>query len=141
MSSDASRFNQAVYNIIYLVVGSVQTLIATVILFPAIGSSYLAGLAVALLFCLANGICDSHRVNFRIINYRLLIFVVGWMIFAFGHLRTEIAGRTDERIRKVNEILSGMRVIKMFAWEKSFVNVVEHYRRFIQSNRNFPFVI
>jgi len=54
---------------------------------------------------------------------------IGWMGKMFSRLRMSTALRTDERIRTMNEILSGMRVIKMYTWENSFAKLVDYCRR------------
>ena len=43
-----------------------------------------------------------------------------WLGNQFGRLRVKTARKTDFRIRLMNEIVNGMKVIKMFTWEKPF---------------------
>lgn len=44
-------------------------------------------------------------------------------------LRAETAVLTDDRIRTMNEVISGIRVIKMYGWEKPFAALVDEVRR------------
>lgn len=44
-------------------------------------------------------------------------------------LRLRIAGRTDIRVGIMNEIIQGIQVIKMYAWENPFRKVVSEARR------------
>lgn len=38
---------------------------------------------------------------------------------------------TDDRMKIMNEILAGIQVIKMYAWEKSFAKLVDQIRKWV----------
>ena len=108
MSNDVNRFDMSTMNLHYLWIGPLQTLIAAVIFCYFIGPSCFVGLSILLLFIPLQGLLSR----------------------VFSKLRLETATRTDERIRTMNEVLSGMRVIKMYTWEKPFAKLVELCRRY-----------
>lgn len=109
LSNDVNRFDFGLVFIPYLVVAPLQAIIIIVLL-----SRYYLGLAPTL-------------AGFSVfILYLPFQAVMGkW----FGTIREETAIRTDERIRLMNEIIPAMRVIKMYAWEKSFAKLVDAARR------------
>ena len=43
--------------------------------------------------------------------------------------RLKAARETDKRIKVMNEVISGIRAIKMYAWEKAFKRMVDRIRR------------
>jgi len=47
----------------------------------------------------------------------------------FSELRLKTAKRTDERIQIMNEVLTGIRVIKMYSWGKPFDKLIYFCRR------------
>ena len=47
--------------------------------------------------------------------------------------RLKSAKVTDKRIRVMNEIISGMRLIKMYAWEWAFHEYVKKIRKLVVS--------
>ncbi|CAG9819495.1 unnamed protein product [Phaedon cochleariae] len=52
----------------------------------------------------------------------------GYLSKVQGVLRYKIAQRTDFRVKLMSEIVSGIQVIKMYAWEKPFEKMVENSR-------------
>lgn len=44
-------------------------------------------------------------------------------------LRLKAADLTDKRIDKINEILNAIKLIKMFCWEKSYIEAVNTIRK------------
>lgn len=55
--------------------------------------------------------------------------IQGFLAGIQGKLRFKTAQRTDYRVKLMNEITSGIQVIKMYAWEKPFQKVVEQARK------------
>ncbi|KAL5005221.1 hypothetical protein ScPMuIL_018677 [Solemya velum] len=106
MSNDVNRFDQAGIFIHFLWVGPLQAIAVIWILWAELGPSTLGGFAVLL----------------------LLIPIQAWMGKLFSKLRRKTAIHTDERVKLMNEIISGMRVIKMYCWEKPFGDLVEKVR-------------
>ncbi|ERL93625.1 hypothetical protein D910_10913 [Dendroctonus ponderosae] len=53
----------------------------------------------------------------------------GYLSRLQGKFRGKIATLTDQRVKLMNEITSGIQVIKMYAWEKPFEKIVEFSRR------------
>uniref|UniRef100_A0A8W8LGH1 Multidrug resistance-associated protein 4 n=1 Tax=Magallana gigas TaxID=29159 RepID=A0A8W8LGH1_MAGGI len=52
-------------------------------------------------------------------------FMLGWI---YGKLRIKIGAAGDKRIHLMNQIIAGMRVIKMYCWEKPFSETVFNIR-------------
>ncbi|KAL1514285.1 hypothetical protein ABEB36_003566 [Hypothenemus hampei] len=57
------------------------------------------------------------------------IFGQGYLSKLQGKYRAKIARLTDNRVKLMNEITSGIQVIKMYSWEKPFEHIVELARR------------
>ena len=91
----------------YLYHGPIQAIIILAILWNYFGYACLAGFGVLILF-----------IPFQ-----------GMMGRLFGRVRRNTAGLTDERIRVMSEIISGMRVIKMYSWEEAFSDLINNIRK------------
>ncbi|XP_060072940.1 ATP-binding cassette sub-family C member 4-like isoform X1 [Ylistrum balloti] len=107
MSNDVNRFDTAAIFLHYLWVGPCQAIPVLIILWQELGPSTLAGFVVLL----------------------LLVPVQSWMGKLFSKLRHKTAIHTDERVKVMNEIITGMRVIKMYCWEKPFGELVSKLRK------------
>ena len=55
--------------------------------------------------------------------------ISAWVGKQFGRLRVQTASKTDKRIRLMNEIVNGIKVIKMYCWEKPFSLLVDEARK------------
>ncbi|XP_042110943.1 ATP-binding cassette sub-family C member 4-like isoform X2 [Ovis aries] len=107
LSNDVNRFDQVTMFLHYLWVGPLQAIAVTALLWMETGISCLAGMAV-LIFLLLLQSCFGM-----------------W----FASLRSKTAALTDDRIRTMNEFISGIRTVKMYAWEKSLIDLIISLRR------------
>ncbi|NXI28798.1 MRP4 protein, partial [Sterrhoptilus dennistouni] len=107
LSNDVNKFDQVTIFLHFLWAGPLQAIAVTVLLWKKIGPSCLAGMAV-LIILLPVQTCIGRL---------------------FSSLRSKTAALTDVRIRTMNEVISGMKIIKMYAWEKSFAELVNGLRR------------
>ncbi|KAM9709908.1 ATP-binding cassette sub-family C member 4-like [Menidia menidia] len=107
LSNDVNKFDEVTLYLHFLWLGPLQAVSVLFLLLYAIGPSCLAGMGV--LFILLPIQTTFGRF--------------------FSHLRAETAVLTDERIRTMSEVISGIRVIKMYGWEKPFGALVDEIRR------------
>lgn len=54
--------------------------------------------------------------------------LLGYFGKLFGQYRMKIAKKTDNRVKLIHEIVSGIQVIKMYAWEKPYEKIVKESR-------------
>lgn len=54
-----------------------------------------------------------------------------WMGKRISDIRQKAAIKTDARLRLMNEIISGIQLIKMYTWEKPFACLVECARKYL----------
>ena len=62
-------------------------------------------------------------------SYMIAFFWEGETKHALLFCRFKSAKKTDQRVRIMNEVITGIRVIKMYAWEYAFKRVVKALRK------------
>ncbi|XP_070656005.1 ATP-binding cassette sub-family C member 4-like isoform X3 [Bos indicus] len=107
LSNDVNKFDQVTMFLHCLWVGPLQAVAVTALLWMEIGMSCLAGMAVLIMLLLLQS-C-----------FRKL----------FSSLRNNTAALTDDRIRTMSEVITGIETIKTNAWEKSFIDLITRLRR------------
>ena len=87
-----------------------------------------------------NGVCHSASPSANIPCPCLWETKVGWVLLPQNCttvsppslpplIRFKSAQVTDKRVRVMNEVITGIRVIKMYAWEYAFRRVVTKLRK------------
>ncbi|KAH8258985.1 hypothetical protein KR038_000986, partial [Drosophila bunnanda] len=107
ISNDVSRLDSNIFHAHFLWIGPLQTVLVTYLMYLQIGISAAIGVAFMLLFIPLQMYLGKKTSEVR--------------------LRTAL--RTDKRMRMMNEIISGIQVIKMYAWERPFEKLVAHARQ------------
>ncbi|BES88766.1 Multidrug resistance-associated protein [Nesidiocoris tenuis] len=107
VSNDVSRFEIVAISCCFLWSGPLQTVIAAYFLYQEVGISGFAGMLII------GGIAIFQTYTARLTST----------------FRRKIARETDQRIRLTDEVLAGIQVIKLYAWEKPFAKLLEKARR------------
>ncbi|XP_036312186.1 ATP-binding cassette sub-family C member 4 isoform X2 [Pipistrellus kuhlii] len=107
LSNDVNKFDQVTVFLHFLWAGPLQAVAVTVLLWREIGISCLAGMAVLI----------------------ILLPLQSCVGKLFSSFRSKTATFTDVRIRTMNEVITGIRIIKMYAWEKPFADLITDLRR------------
>ncbi|KAK0070811.1 hypothetical protein PV325_014034, partial [Microctonus aethiopoides] len=107
LSNDADRFNMSPTLIGYIIIGPLQMIIITYIMYQEIGLPAVYGVIVLL----------------------ILIPLQGWLGRKSSDFRMSTATKTDARIHSTNEVIRGIQAIKMYTWEYLFSDKIAEARR------------
>ncbi|XP_043748473.1 ATP-binding cassette sub-family C member 4-like [Cervus elaphus] len=107
LSNDVNRFDRVTIRLHILWIGPLTAITVIILLWMEIGLSSLAGMALLIIFMLLQSFSGK----------------------LFLSLRSKTAAFTDTRLRTMNEVITGIRTIKMYAWEKSFAELITRLRR------------
>ncbi|XP_063985040.1 ATP-binding cassette sub-family C member 4-like [Diachasmimorpha longicaudata] len=108
LSNDVARFDLVFTRLHYLWAMPIQSVAIAYLIWQNVQLATVAGIFVLLI----------QTVPVQVYFTRLT-----------AKLRAKMAVRTDERVRLMNEIITGVQVIKMYAWEKSFLRLVSLARK------------
>ncbi|CAF0999654.1 unnamed protein product [Rotaria sordida] len=106
MAIDASRFAELTQHIHILWSGPLQLLIALILLYRQMKFAIIPG--VTLLFIMIPLSLYLQRIQKKLLLKQMII--------------------KDQRIKMTNEILNGIRVLKLYAWEIAFIRSITHIR-------------
>ncbi|CAG9783024.1 unnamed protein product [Diatraea saccharalis] len=107
LSNDMQRFDLAMLFLHYVWIIPLQMAAVCYLGYIQAGPAALVGLAALVVIALP---------------------IQGYLGQLIGKLRMRIAEKTDERIKVMTEVINGIQVIKMYAWELPFQNVVSEKR-------------
>lgn len=106
MQLDATKISVLMMQLHFMWSGIFQILGYLAQLFYYIGPSALAGVALM----------------------PLIVVFQGKLMVKLGALRKKQMQGTDERVKQTNEIIQGVRAIKMYSWESNFAERINHWR-------------
>ena len=106
MSNDTTQLQRFIQFSSFVMVAPVQVGVALFLIYKQVGVATFAGL-----------------------GFLVLLAPVNVFIFMFvGKYRRATLKESDARVKLVNEILGGIRIIKFYAWERPFREQVEEFR-------------
>ena len=107
VSTDSARLQRLLGNLHYIWSGPFQLIVILVLLIRSLGLWSLIGFTIFL----------------------VVIPLQGYIMKLLAKLRKQTAVLTDQRVKRTQEIIGSMRVIKFFGWEKSFLNILKNLRK------------
>uniref|UniRef100_A0A8B9BKX5 ATP binding cassette subfamily C member 2 n=1 Tax=Anser brachyrhynchus TaxID=132585 RepID=A0A8B9BKX5_9AVES len=119
MSADAQRFMDMANFVHQLWSSPLQIILSIVFLWGELGPSVLAGIAVMVLLVPINGFLVAKAKTIQVRNMK----------------------NKDERMKIMTEVLNGIKILKLFAWEPSFEKRINEIRaRELKDLLNFTYL-
>lgn len=107
VSNDANRLKDAGWSVAFLLFAPIEILSSGILLWYLIGWPALVGAGFFL----------------------IVITYISLLSKKAGHLREKAASMTDKRLEVMNEIIAGIRAVKMYAWEWNFRDMIRNLRK------------
>eukprot|EP01063_Lacrimia_lanifica_P037431 TRINITY_DN767_c0_g4_i1.p1 TRINITY_DN767_c0_g4~~TRINITY_DN767_c0_g4_i1.p1 ORF type:complete len:1345 (+),score=416.40 TRINITY_DN767_c0_g4_i1:92-4126(+) len=106
ISNDTERFDQSAIFLHFLLIGPLKAVVTMYV--AVVNFSYAGAIGITLVLCMAP---LQYNIGKR-----------------FGALRRETTQCTDKRVKVMNEVIQGIRLIKMYAWEIPFSKAIAALR-------------
>jgi len=106
-STDAVAVHMVPYFISYLVGSPIQVILAAVLLYMELGPAALVGMGVLI----------------------LLVPLQRYLGSIIKSLSSHTLAKSDSRVKLITEIIQGIKLLRMFAWESSFQSRVHEARQ------------
>jgi ABC-type bacteriocin/lantibiotic exporter with double-glycine peptidase domain len=106
IAADPERLWQCIIVSTWLFIGPINVILAMALLLYEVGYSVLAALATMI----------------------LVLLVQGKSSIEIGRVRSQLVKYTDERTKIMNEVLCGIRVVKMYDWESAVASRISFIR-------------
>lgn len=107
VSNDANRLKDAVWSLLFFVFAPIEILSSGILLWFLIGWQALVGAGFFL----------------------IVITYISVLSKRAGHLRENAASVTDTRLEIMNEVIAGIRAVKMHTWEWNFRDLIRNLRK------------
>ncbi|XP_025017235.1 multidrug resistance-associated protein 4-like isoform X2 [Tetranychus urticae] len=107
VTNDLSNFDELMYTLIYIVLGPLMGIAVLIYMIQVLGLASLALVIVLVLLIPYQAVTGKYSDKFRAQKSKL----------------------TDKRIKLMEEMISAIRIIKMFTWEKSFADIISEIRK------------
>eukprot|EP00466_Bigelowiella_natans_P010970 jgi/Bigna1/90850/estExt_fgenesh1_pg.C_810031 len=142
-STDAERFSLATMFWPYLIFAPLEACVVLVILWYELGYGAIAGYAITLVSdkstymktpgCdfgakISAGLREGADPSWRRMHMSICVFCQFRFSKAYARLRFEAAHYTDQRVKLMSEVITGVRVMKCYAWEHAIADRVGRVR-------------
>jgi ATP-binding cassette subfamily C (CFTR/MRP) protein 4 len=123
MSNDVKRFIDASICLHFIWMGPVKFVVGVYFFSVMFSSNVLAGAGLIIVYLLVQGKLNICRHTKKKVRFVVYVFK------KISTCRTQVAVKTDYRIRLIDSLINGIQTIKMFTWEKPLQKLVEQARR------------
>lgn len=107
LANDLNRFDELGHVMVYIVIAPIQSIIVLYIISQYLGLACIGGMIILFLFIPLQGLMGK----------------------LFNQFRRKTTIITDERIKMMGEVISAMKLIKVYCWERPFSNLIYSIRQ------------